>query len=83
MVAAHAHCAPAGENGPVGVTLFSGGQTSENGTLAEGTITSPDEGNDCGWETLADVLEAMRSGGADVNVHTVDNPSGEVRGQTH
>jgi hypothetical protein len=33
---AHVHCAGAGENGPVGVTLFVGGPTSSNGVLAEG-----------------------------------------------
>lgn len=52
-------------------------------TLAKGAITAPDEGIGCGWETLADVLEAMRSGDTYVNVHTVDNPPGEVRGQIH
>ena len=83
VVAAHIHCAPADENGPVGVTLFSGGPTSDSGTLAEGTITAPDEGNDCEWETLDDVIEAIRSGDAYVNVHTLANLSGEIRGQIH
>lgn len=83
VVAAHIHCAPAGVNGPVGVTLFAGGPTSEPGVLAEGTITEPDEGNGCGWESLDDVLDAIRSGDAYVNVHTVANPPGEIRGQIH
>ena len=83
VVAAHVHCAPEGENGPVGVTLFSGGPTSESGPLAEGTITEPDDGNGCGWETLADAVEAMRSGAAYVNVHTLEHPPGEIRGQIH
>lgn len=83
VVAAHIHCAPAGQNGSVGVTLFSGGPTSENGILAEGTITEPDDGNGCGWEHLDDVVAAMRSGDTYVNVHTVENPPGEIRGQIH
>lgn len=83
VVAAHIHCAPAGQNGSVGVTLFSGGPTSDNGILAEGTITAPDSGNGCGWETLADVVEAMRIGDTYVNVHTLAHPSGEIRGQIH
>ena len=83
VVAAHIHCAPVGQNGPVGVTLFSGGPTSDNGILAEETITAPDDGNGCGWETLADVVEAMRSGDTYVNVHTVAHPPGEIRGQIH
>ena len=81
VVAALVHCAPEGQNGPVGVTLFSGGPTSPNGTLAEGTITDPDEGNGCEWTDLDDVLGAMRTGDAYVNVHTQTNPGGEVRGQ--
>lgn len=83
VVAAHIHCAPAGQNGPVGVTLFSGGPTSENGTLAEGVITAPDGGNGCGWTTLDDVVAAMRDGDTYVNVHTQAHPSGEIRGQVH
>ncbi len=81
VVASHIHCAPAGENGPVGVTLFSGGPTSDPGTLAEGTITEPDDGNGCRWSDLDDVLAAMRSGEAYVNVHTLAHPPGEIRGQ--
>ncbi|MFC7213716.1 CHRD domain-containing protein [Saliphagus sp. GCM10025334] len=83
VVAAHVHCAPAGKNGPVGVTLFSGGPTSDSGILAEGTITAPDDGNGCGWSTLDDVILAMKRGDTYVNVHTVDNPPGEIRGQIH
>jgi hypothetical protein len=95
VVAAHIHCAPPGVNGPVGVTLFSGGAPGSgvvNGILAQGTITGPDSTNGCGWETLADVVEAMRAGRTYVNVHTSDGqappdsgpgdfPGGEIRGQ--
>ncbi len=93
--AAHIHCAPAGVNGSVGVTLFMGGGLGPvNGTLAEGTITGPDGGNGCGWTSLAAVVAAMESGGAYVNVHTNDGvapgntgpgdfQSGEIRGQIH
>lgn len=83
VVAAHIHCAPAGENGPVGVTLFSGGPTSDDGVLARGTIRAPDDGNGCGWGTLDEVIAAMRSGETYVNVHTLANPPGEIRGQVH
>jgi hypothetical protein len=83
VVAAHIHCAPEGVNGPVGVTLFSGGPVSPDGVLAEGTITAPDGGNECGWEDLEDVQMAMKNGYAYVNVHTEAHPPGEVRGQIH
>lgn len=81
VVAAHIHCAPAGVNGPVGVTLFSGGPVSPDGSLAEGTITAPDPGNGCSWSNLEAVLGAIRNGNAYVNVHTLANPAGEIRGQ--
>jgi hypothetical protein len=79
--ASHIHCAPAGVNGPVGVTLFSGGPVTVNGTLAEATVAAPDPGNSCTWTSLQDVLTAIQTGNAYVNVHTVANPGGAIRGQ--
>ena len=81
VTAAHIHCAPANANGPVGVTLFSGGPTSANGVLAEGPITGPNTINTCVWTSLDDVIAALESGDTYVNVHTSDNPGGEIRGQ--
>jgi hypothetical protein len=87
VFAAHIHCAPAGLNGPIGVTLFGpvapgGGRV--NGILAQGDITAPDAGNACGWTDLDAVVAAMQSGNAYVNVHTNPGvPSGEIRGQIH
>ncbi|QBQ56456.1 CHRD domain-containing protein [Nitrosococcus wardiae] len=81
VIAAHIHCAPQGVNGPIGVTLFSGGPVTVNGILAEGTLTTPDAGNACAWDDIADVEAAMGNGGAYVNVHTLAHPAGEIRGQ--
>lgn len=81
VVAAHIHCAPAGVSGPVGVTLFSGGPVSPNGSLADGSAAAPDAGNSCSWAGLQDVLTAIETGNAYVNVHTQANPRGEIRGQ--
>lgn len=78
-IAAHIHCGEAGVNGPVGVTLFVGPMGTEG--KVKGTFIGPDPGNGCGWGDLADVLEAMASGGAYVNVHTTQHPGGEIRGQ--
>lgn len=83
VVAAHIHCAPAGTNGPVGVTLFTGGPVTLDGTLAQASVDAPDAATPCGWENLEDVREAMLAGDAYVNVHTVANPAGEIRGQIH
>lgn len=95
VVASHIHCAPAGVNGPVGVTLFgpaAPGGGPVDGRIARATVTAPDAGNGCNWANLAAVIAAMESGNAYVNVHTNDGvappntgpgdfPGGEIRGQ--
>ena len=87
--AAHIHCAPIHETGFPGVTLFQmlspEAAITLNGSLAHGAILAPDRlldgSNLCGWGDLRDVIHALRSGDTYVNVHTVENPSGEIRGQ--
>ncbi len=81
VVASHIHCAPAGLNGPVGVTLFQGAPITVNGILVEGPILAPNDGNGCGWTDVQDLVATMAAGNAYVNVHTLANPPGEVRGQ--
>jgi hypothetical protein len=83
VFASHIHCAPAGENGPVGVTLLllSEPVSSPKGVLVTGTVSEPDPGNQCNWTSLADVENAIRSGDAYVNLHTTAHHSGEIRGQ--
>lgn len=84
IFAAHIHCAPPDESGPVGATLFTGSFTAEMGLLARGEITTPDADNECGWADIDDIVAAMQSGNAYVNVHTTEVsggfPSGEIRG---
>jgi hypothetical protein len=84
---AHIHCGAEGVNGPVVVFLYGLGPTvSPHGVLSEGIITSvivrPDSPA-CpgGVATLADLIAKLESGNAYVNVHTVANPPGEIRGQ--
>jgi hypothetical protein len=95
FVASHIHCAPAGENGPVGATLFGPmppGMGSVDIFSVQAAITAPDAENGCEWADLAAVVEAMRNGNTYVNVHTDDGvdppdtgpgdfPGGEMRGQ--
>lgn len=93
VTASHIHCGAAGVSGPVGVNLFLGGGLGPtDGILAQGIITAPNAGNACGWVTLVDVANALRSGDTYVNVHTNDGvapantgpgdfPGGEIRGQ--
>jgi len=79
VVAAHIHCAPTGENGPIGVTMLMGTQDSDG--RIRSSFTTPDAGNTCGWTTLGDVVGAVLDGDAYVNVHTTMFPGGEIRGQ--
>lgn len=80
--AAHIHCAPAGVNGPVGVTLpFTGMVVIPGGVYYQGVVLAPDAGNGCGWTTWSDVEVAMRLGEAYVNVHSSAHPGGQIRGQ--
>jgi hypothetical protein len=96
FTAAHIHCAPAGENGAVGATLFGPLPPGMGGPVdmftIQAAITAPDAGNGCGWADVAAVVEAIRNGNAYVNVHTDDGddppdtgpgdfPGGEIRGQ--
>jgi hypothetical protein len=87
---AHIHCAPKGVNGPVVVFLAGfhnrgwdvDGSWVENATVTDANVMPPSSPacphviND-----LRDLVQAMRMGDTYVNVHTVANPGGEVRGQ--
>jgi hypothetical protein len=87
---AHIHCGAAGVNGPVIAFLFgfNPAGVTVNGELAEGTITAanviprPDsEACPGGVANFDELLAKMSSGDAYVNVHTIANPGGEIRGQ--
>ena len=82
-VGAHIHCAPAGSNGPI--AAFLAGEAAPGGfegkVEMKGTFTDAQiRPTDCG-DTIPELVDAMLAGGTYVNVHSVDNPGGEVRGQ--
>lgn len=85
----HIHLAAKGQNGPVAVWLYPvGGPPPQliegrfSGVLAEGIITVDDlTGPLDEEESLDELIEEMKSGGAYVNVHTTQNEGGEIRGQ--
>jgi hypothetical protein len=86
-VCRHIHLGAAGTNGPVVAFLFnfaplnaSAGVT-QNGIVAEGTLTAASLVGPMAGQPLHVLLEALRTGGAYVNVHTVSFPAGGVRGQ--
>ncbi len=83
-VAAHIHVGEAGVNGGVAVTLFSPTTpVTVDGELTSGVITAGDLVGPLAGMELTDLLELLETGGAYVNVHTVANPPGEIRGQIH
>jgi hypothetical protein len=49
--------------------------------LAEGTITEDDLVGGLAGESLEVLIEEIKAGNTYVNVHTSQNPGGEVRGQ--
>jgi CHRD domain len=90
---AHLHCGTAGANGPVVAFLF--GLVEEgvavDGNLASGVLTADDivEGIDFGTDaacglpitTVASLYNLILENKLYVNIHSVENPSGEVRAQ--
>jgi len=81
VIGAHIHCAPAGVNGPISVFLFDG--LNDRSTFrTRGTITTEDLTGACGFANLEDMQASIiNDNSVYVNIHTLDNPGGEVRGQ--
>lgn len=87
---AHIHCGSADVNGPVVVFLFGfdAAGVDPNGILSSGTITPADviprpDSEACpgGLADFDELIAKMRSGDAYVNIHTIANPPGGIRGQ--
>jgi hypothetical protein len=84
VTAAHIHLAPKGENGDIVAFLFNPEAPTEGRTnvvLAKGTITSADLVGPLAGATLSELIAKMEAGNTYVNVHTVEHPAGEIRGQ--
>ncbi|RXT08164.1 CHRD domain-containing protein [Ammoniphilus sp. CFH 90114] len=80
---AHIHLGRRRENGPVVAFLFGPlrrGVTVRRGVV-RGTITAADLVGPLAGRSLAALIREMRLGNTYVNVHTVQNPAGEIRGQ--
>jgi hypothetical protein len=78
--AGHIHFGIEGQNGPVAVTLFEfdspQDEVSESGTINADDLAGPLEGMQ-----ISDLLDAFNDGNAYANIHTEQNPDGEIRGQ--
>lgn len=77
---AHIHSGSPGENGPIVVTLFTlnpvQDNVSINGSIAANNLEGPMQGT-----TVAELIDAIKNNTTYVNVHTEQNPDGEIRGQ--
>ena len=80
VTAGHIHLGKQGENGPVVVTLFKYdspmNEVSETGTFTADKLEGPLAG-----KQLSDLAIAGANGTLYVNIHTEQNPNGEIRGQ--
>ena len=91
----HIHIGQPGTNGPIVVFLYgpvAAGGGPIDGLIARGTFTAANLIGPLAGHDFAELLEAMRTGNAYVNVHTDDGiapantgpgdfPGGEIRGQ--
>jgi hypothetical protein len=98
---AHIHIAAEGVNGPIAVWLYPGttpnvtaplGQGRLDGVIAEGTFTAANFIGPLAGHPMSDLVNAIQTGNAYVNVHTNDGvdgtntgpgdfPGGEIRAQ--
>jgi hypothetical protein len=84
---AHIHVGPPGMNGPVVLFLYPSAPPPVlipgifNGVLGRGFAEAGDLVGPMAGQPLSVLLEAIESGGAYVNVHTLQLPGGEIRGQ--
>jgi hypothetical protein len=80
VTAGHIHSGQQGENGPIVVTLFNYdspmNEVSESGSITADKLEGPMAG-----KQLSDLATAMGNGSTYVNIHTEQNPNGEIRGQ--
>jgi CHRD domain len=80
VTAGHIHSGKQGENGPIVVTLFKNesptNEVSETGSITADKLEGPMAG-----KQLTDLVSAMNNGETYVNIHTEQNPNGEIRGQ--
>lgn len=92
---AHIHLGPVGQEGPVVAWLFPSEKANQStaslnstkmpgsftGLLAKGNITASDLIGPMQGKTLKDFMAAIWAGQTYVNVHTTQNPGGEIRNQ--
>jgi len=84
-IQSHVHVGSATVAGPVRLWLCGGGGQPDcaggGNTVVTGTLITGTNAATTPQITMDSLVSAMRAGNAYVNVHTVANPGGEIRGQ--
>ncbi|MFC5468853.1 CHRD domain-containing protein [Cohnella suwonensis] len=80
---AHIHLGRKGQNGPVVAFLFGPSKfgISVRRGVVRGSLTSNDLVGPLAGMRLSDLINEMRNCNTYANVHTIQNPNGEIRGQ--
>src|SRR5919112_3688977 len=85
VTAGHIHSGQVGENGPIVITLFKEDTPTTaamtTGVLSEGNITATNLEGPMAGQLLSNLTSAMQNEQTYVNIHTQQNPNGEIRGQ--
>ena len=76
----HIHSGAEGENGPIVVTLFNF-DSPQNEVLRNSNFTASNLEGPMQGKPMSDLIAAMNNGSTYINVHTEQNPEGEIRGQ--
>lgn len=84
---AHLHLGPEGENGPVVAFLFNDENRSVRvrregrGTRLRGRIETGDLVGPLQGQPLDRLIAEIEAGNIYINIHTEENPGGQIRGQ--
>jgi hypothetical protein len=79
VTAGHIHFGKQGENGPIVFTMFKY-DPPRNEVLETGTITADKLEGPLKGKQVSDLAFAGANGSLYMNIHTVENPNGEIRG---
>jgi hypothetical protein len=82
----HFHSAPAGSNGGVVFGIINPSNDANGDTILQaqfGTVATVWDAGEGNGTTLTDQLVDLKAGNLYINVHTLGNPSGEIRGQVN
>lgn len=80
---AHIHLGRKGQNGPIVAFLFGPSKfgISVRRGVIRGVLTNQDLIGPLQGRTIRDLVREFERGNAYTNVHTIQNPDGEIRGQ--